>query len=115
MNPAEYDAWYDSPRGRWIGQAEYRLLLDQLKPQPDEHVLDVGCGTGWFTRHLAAVPGLEVTGIDLNAEWLQFARTRDAAAQYLRADARALPFADGYFDLVVSVTALCSFPTGRQH
>ena len=113
MNPAEYDAWYDSSRGRWIGQAEYQLLLDQLKPQPGERVLDVGCGTGWFTRRLAALPGLQVTGIDLNAEWLQFARTRDASAEYLGADARALPFPDEYFDLVVSVTALCFVPDWR--
>ena len=107
MKPAEYDAWYDSPRGRWIGQAEYRLLLDQLEPHPGDHVLDIGCGTGWFTRRFAALPGLHVTGIDLDTDWLEFARSRDAAAAYIRSDARALPFADGCFDLVVSVTSLC--------
>lgn len=42
MKPAEYDAWYDSPRGRWIGQAEYQLLLDQLVPKPGDNVLDTG-------------------------------------------------------------------------
>lgn len=30
MNPAEYDAWYDTPRGRWIGETELQLLLDQF-------------------------------------------------------------------------------------
>lgn len=28
MNPGQYDAWYDSPRGRWIGNTEYRLRSD---------------------------------------------------------------------------------------
>lgn len=107
MKPAEYEAWYDSPRGRWIGQAEYQLLLDQLEPKPGDHVLDVGCGTGWFTRRFAALPGLHVTGIDLDADWLEFARTRDTAATYIRSDARALPFADRRFDLVACVTSLC--------
>ncbi|WP_338109565.1 class I SAM-dependent methyltransferase [Rhodoferax fermentans] len=31
-------------------------------------ILDVGCGTCWFTRQLASLPGQHVTGIDLNAE-----------------------------------------------
>ena len=107
MTAAEYDAWYDSARGRWIGEMEYELLSDQLKPQPGDHVLDVGCGTGWFTRRFAALPGVHVTGIDLDTDWLEFARSRDTAAAYIRADARALPFADSCFDLVVSITALC--------
>lgn len=33
MNPADYDAWYDSERGRWIGETEYRLLLNALAPR----------------------------------------------------------------------------------
>lgn len=110
MTAAEYDAWYGSARGRWIGEREYELLCDQLKPQPRDHVLDVGCGTGWFTRRFAALPGVHVTGIDLDTDWLEFARSRDASAAYIRADARALPFPDGCFDLVVSVTALCFIP-----
>jgi len=106
MNPAQYDAWYDSPRGRWIGDTEYRLLTDELALQPGARVLDVGCGTGGFTRRLAAL-GLQVTGVDLNAEWLAFARSRDPRSNYLQADALALPFADTSFDQVVSVAALC--------
>lgn len=75
--------------------------------KPGEQVLDVGCGTGWFTRRLAALPGLRVTGIDLDAEELAFARSRDRRSMYLQADALALPFADHSFDQVLSVAALC--------
>lgn len=112
MNPGQYDAWYDSPRGRWIGNTEYRLLSDELALQPGARMLDVGCGTGWFTRRLATL-GLQVTGVDLNAEWLAFARSRDPRSTYLQADALALPFADNSFDQVVSVAALC-FTTDWQ-
>ena len=70
-------------------------------------MLDVGCGTGWFTRRLSALPGMLVTGIDLNAEWLAFARSRDAHSTYIQADALALPFSDNSFDQVLSVAALC--------
>lgn len=106
-SPAQYDTWYDSPRGRWIGDTEYRLFSDELFLRPGARALDVGCGTGWFTRRLSAIQGLQVTGIDLNAEWLAFARSRDPRSTYLQADALALPFADNSFDHVLSVAALC--------
>lgn len=53
MNPAEYDAWYDTDSGRWIGDIEYRLMTELLKPEAGESILDVGCGSGWFTRRFA--------------------------------------------------------------
>lgn len=107
MNPADYDAWYDSERGRWIGETEYRLLLNKLAHRTGDRVLDVGCGTGWFTRRLAHDSSVPTTGLDLNADWLRFAAEHDSSASYVRADARRLPFADNAFDCVCSVTALC--------
>ena len=107
MNAADYDAWYDTPRGRWIGDAEYRLLQRGLELRPGASLLDVGCGTGWFTRRLAQCSGVRVTGLDINAEWLTYAQARDSASSYLVGDALALPFADSRFDNVVSIAALC--------
>ena len=110
MTPADYDAWYDTPRGRWIGETEYRLLRELLAPQADERILDVGCGTGWFARQLAQRENTHLTGIDLAPASLVFARTRAPEASYLAADAQALPFADASFDKVMSITALCFIP-----
>lgn len=107
MAPADYDAWYDTPRGRWVGETEFRLLHRLLDLRSGQELLDVGCGTGWFARRFAAMPGLRVTGLDLDAEWLEYARRRDARSRYLQGDARRLPFADASFDHVVSVAALC--------
>jgi len=106
MTPAQYDAWYDTPRGRWVGQTEYSLLRRLLAWQPGETLLDVGCGTGWFTRRFAAA-GLTVTGLDNDANRLAYARVRGGGIDYLEADALALPFPDASFDVVVSVTGLC--------
>ncbi len=107
VEAAEYDAWYDTSRGRWIGEEEYSLLLRQLRPQAGDSVLDVGCGTGWFTRKLALLPGLNVTGLDLDAKALEFARSRDSRSNYVAGNALKLPFGDESFDLVTSIAALC--------
>jgi SAM-dependent methyltransferase len=67
MTPAEYDAWYDSPRGRWIGSTELRLVCRRLRMTPGTSLLDVGCGTGGFTRRLAR-PALRSRGWGLPAD-----------------------------------------------
>ncbi len=107
MSAADYDAWYGTPRGRWIGDAEFGLLQRGLALRPGDSVLDVGCGTGWFTRRLAELHGVQVTGLDINAEWLAYARERDPTSAYIEGDALALPFADNSVDGVVSIAALC--------
>ena len=78
MTPESYDAWYHMPRGRWIADAEYRLLRDGLRASPGSSVLDVGCGTGYFTRRFAA-DGFVTTGIDPDAGMLRYAAAQDAA------------------------------------
>jgi len=107
MIPERYDAWYDSPRGRWIGDTEYRLLIGLLRPAPGAHILDLGCGSGYFTRRLAR-DGYRATGVDLDAEMIAFARAHRAGAEdYCVADALSLPYARRSFDYAISVTALC--------
>lgn len=114
MKPQDYDAWYDSPRGRWIGETEFALLRRQLDPRPGQTVLDVGCGTGWFTRQLAQA-GLVPTGLDLSADMLAVARQRTPQGiTWLQGDAARLPLADRSFDHVVAMTSLCFVPDWPQ-
>jgi len=107
LTPEQYDAWYRTARGAWIGEIEYRLLRTLLAPAPGETLLDVGCGTGYFTRRFA-FDGNAVTGLDSDSSMLRFARAHNAKDErYVLGDARALPFKDREFDYCVSVTALC--------
>lgn len=107
MSPEDYDAWYRTPRGAWVGETEFVLLKSLLAPAPGETLLDVGCGAGYFTRRFAA-QGVAATGLDPDPGMLAFAGSRAASGEiYLRGDARSLPFSDRSFDLCVSVTALC--------
>ena len=75
---------------------------------PDTRVLDIGCGIGGPARYLATAFGCKVTGIDLTADFIDAARllTEKMGLQRIVdfhcADATALPFGDGAFDVVWS-------------
>ncbi len=70
MLTAEYDAWYQTPRGRGIGEPESGRWLRMLEARPGDSLLDVGCGTGYFTRQFARTDKLAVAGLDPNRDWL---------------------------------------------
>ncbi|MFD8542857.1 class I SAM-dependent methyltransferase [Streptomyces sp. NPDC059649] len=76
--------------------------------------LDLCCGTGAGVDVLRQVCRERVTGVDLSAGMLAVGRARETAAdraprvQWVRADARALPFGP-VFDLVVSFGAFGHF------
>ncbi len=65
-----------------------------------QRVLDVGTGEGQLAR-LAVADGARVVGVDPTVAQLTVARARDGGVAYARANAEALPFADGSFDAVV--------------
>lgn len=108
MDAATYDHWYDSPRGRWIAERELALILRGLDPHPGESLLDIGCGTGHFTRALARHIDGRLAGTDIDPVAVNYARRRSPdRIGYTVADALALPYPDASFDLVMSITALC--------
>ena len=81
--------------------AEYgKGLLDFVTPDPQQAILDVGCGTGTLTHELAARAG-RVIGIDASPEMIATARRSFPQLEFLVADAQELPFA-AEFDVVFS-------------
>jgi SAM-dependent methyltransferase len=99
-----YEDWYAGP-GREADALEKRLLGKLLAHFPEARTaLEVGCGTGHFSRWLAE-RGLDVIGLDLSWPMLMEAR-RLQSPPCLRGDAEALPFADQSVDLVVVITTL---------
>ncbi len=112
--PERYDAWYAAPRGAWIGGLEGGLLAGLLAPRPGETLLDVGCGTGYFTRRFAETGAIAwAAGADRDERMLRCAAGKGGAA-WLAADGQRLPFADRSFDLVIGVTSLCFMPDERR-
>jgi SAM-dependent methyltransferase len=71
---------------------------------PAGRVLDVGCGTGQLAERIVAA-GYQVIGVDLSPGMLQRALARGLAGTFA-AFSSALPFADGSFDLALTVATL---------
>ncbi|MDQ7795064.1 MAG: class I SAM-dependent methyltransferase [bacterium] len=84
--------------------------------EPGARVLDLGCGKAITSIFLAREFGVEVWAVDLTASPTEnHERIRQAGVEQLvfplRGDARSLPFADAFFDFVLSVNALHLFGT----
>src|SRR6185436_2375941 len=61
-----------------------------------QRVLDVACGTGVLTRHVASIVGRSgtITGIDPGAGMLDVARRHDPSIDWREGTAELLPFPD---------------------
>ncbi|RKQ90249.1 methyltransferase family protein [Solirubrobacter pauli] len=87
--------------------AELDALVDPLAPGD---LLDVGCGEGRVTEHLAErfAPDARVVGLDRDVPELRAAWAAREAPRIERmtGDAHALPFADDAFDVVTLIEML---------
>ena len=94
---------------------EHRIFLWEqqirraLNGRVCRHVLDVGCGPGFFSVLLARL-GYEVTAVDYTENMLAEARKNAAHygvnIEFRQMDAQNLDFEDGIFDLVISRNVL---------
>lgn len=97
----EYDQWYlglgkFARRERPGWHEELTMLERVVGGLPPARTLDVGCGTGFLTRHLRG----EITALDQSERMLAIAGERVPEATLVRGDALELPFEDGAFERV---------------
>ena len=106
---ADYDQHrFTTPRRQRRNVRKWRAITKALDEAGDvRSVLDLPCGTGRFTGHLAR-SGRTVIGADISLQMMRQAATSPQVEHpdikgYAQADAEALPFRDRSIDGVVSI------------
>jgi len=87
-----------------------KLMKDIFKKLPlkPEAILDIGCGTGYFTNFLKEnFPKAEVIGTDISKKALNLGKEKYKNVEFRFANSEAsLPFKNKYFDLIVSAETI---------
>ncbi len=85
------------------GAAEWPAVRALLPPLHGRHVLDLGCGFGWFCRWARARGAVVVEGLDVSQKMLERARAAAASAiVYRNADLESIALPQARYDLVYS-------------
>jgi ubiquinone/menaquinone biosynthesis C-methylase UbiE len=80
------------------------IIKEHFSVYTTDKLLDVGCGTGLTTEPWDC----RKYGVDPAPKLLARARHKDKI-KYAEAAAEKLPFSDGFFDVVISITAIQNF------
>ncbi len=90
------------------GYARFDIFCEKiLQNKKIFSALDIGCGTGESTRNLIGKAKL-VFGIDLSKNMISKAQEKFKDAIFIKGMGHKLPFADNYFNVVISRGVLVS-------
>lgn len=112
MSQEEKDIRLGRPSAAWeFGQDRRMAMIRRYAPLEGRRALDVGCGIGFYTQRLQEA-GADAYGVDVDPE--KVAEARQIVANVQVAPAEALPFPDGFFDMVLSHEVLEHVDDDRQ-
>ncbi len=115
-NQAKYWDWWEDTRSTnpWaVKRAEVILSLIESLGLAQSKVIDLGCGTGWFSIRLQRFG--EVTAIDLSKRHMDEAKVNFPAIHFIHGDLFTYPFEKNVFDLVVSQQVIAHVPNQDQY
>jgi SAM-dependent methyltransferase len=117
MNPAEFANIAKSEKEFWWYRGMRKILSGVLDPflagRRVTRALEVGCGTGYFSRVCQERYGWPVYPLDLGWEGLRYCQEM-GLDRLVQADMRALPFQAGAFDLLMSLDVIVHLPRGEE-
>jgi demethylmenaquinone methyltransferase/2-methoxy-6-polyprenyl-1,4-benzoquinol methylase len=92
-----------------------RRVINIIRRNPHQHILDLATGTGDLAIAAATLPDTKITAVDLSAEMLKFQQKKLEKKNLLehitllQGDGEALPFADNTFDVVMIAFGVRNF------
>lgn len=94
-------------------QATVQRFRDHYRLKEDARVLDVGCAKGFMLHDFKALmPNLTIAGIDLSFYAIE--HSLGTVRPFLQVgSAQKLPYAEGSFDLVISINTIHNLPLGE--
>jgi SAM-dependent methyltransferase len=113
----EFNRWADSGKGESMEHDHWpitRPALEMMRIEPDENVIDVGCGAGWLSRILArGVPEGRVVGMDISDEMIH--RAREASVEFenlvfVVGAVDDIPWEPNFFQKAISVESSYYWP-----
>ena len=112
------EIWWGSttPAGIMRLKRRVQLIKEELALFHNPIVLEIGCGTGAFTKFiLEALPLLKLTTFDISFKSVQLAAKRFSGyknARFSVAESTSLPYDSGIFDAVIGNSILHHLPLG---
>ena len=107
--PANYERYL----GPFLFEPYALDLVSRLQDKRYADILEIACGTGRVTAHLAkSVKHDTLTATDLNPDMIKVAKdiVQNDSIKWMPADGMELPFDDSSFDLVVMQFGIMFFP-----
>lgn len=85
-----------------------KMAVERAGIASDSKILEIGCGSGDFTRHLSQAVSAPITAVDISPELVIMAREKInlSNVSFAVADVTRLPFPDGFFDAVLGNSIL---------
>ncbi|MDZ7638958.1 MAG: methyltransferase domain-containing protein [Bryobacterales bacterium] len=90
-------------------------IAESVAASAGDIVLDAGCGDGFYLGSLGQITGCSAHGVDISTPAIDVAARRYPEAEWVVANAdRFLPYPDGCFSRLISITARMNPPEFRR-
>jgi SAM-dependent methyltransferase len=113
----EFNRWAEAGRGEVMEQQHLPIvepMLALIEFNPQDKVLDVGCGTGWLAHRIAPLVSAGLAaGMDVSNAMVRRAEALSAELPnvvFARGGVDAIPWDSGFFTKVLSVESAYYWP-----
>ena len=112
-----FNQWAESHEYDVLTSSGYDSIIRDLqiltgnRLQKNCRAIDLGCGTGAFTRRFFYNREADLFGLDISTNVIQLAKKKDEKIHYLVGDIEDLPAKDELFNVVIFSAVLHHFPT----